>query len=230
MLCCLLHFLPDSMKRFSSLLCLTLILAACGGVSASYDVTFQRVTADQATELGKAIERMVESRAVAMEKKMLSKKFTGDEKGGTLTIRISDEEGAHTLTELITRPFSFQLMTQAELGKGKIKTEKHGEYNPSGLNETHVDWVKAQPPQNGYAKVTIDFTPEGKTLLQKIFAENQGKLIGVFVRESLMSVKLVNADDLTRDSIIIDNVPSAQIASAFADDVNVSVHATFTKK
>ncbi len=217
------------MKRLLTALLLSVALVACGGSSARWKVTFLRANDAQKAELGGAIERMIEGRTLAVQKKLVSKKFTPSGDGGTLSVTVGDADAIASLKEQLEMPFSFELMTQTPVGKkGDTDTEKFGSFTKSGLDADKVDWIDARvPPSGGATTVAVIFTPEGRTLFKKILSENQGKLIGIFVRGRLMSLKKVEEKDQS-DSIVIDNVPSAQIASSFADDVNVSLHAKFT--
>jgi hypothetical protein len=217
------------MKRLLPAVALTLMLVACGGVTARWNVEFVRATEEQKKELAGAIERMIEGRTLAVEKKLTSKKFTPSGNGGTLSVTVEDEDAANALKNQLELPFTFELMTQTPVGqKGDVETEKYGSFSKSGLDAAKVEWVDARvPPTGGTTTVAVIFTEEGRTLFKKILSENEGKLIGIFVRGRLMSLQQVQAKDQS-DSVVIDNVPSAQIAASFADDVNVSLHAKFT--
>ena len=63
--------------------------------------------------------------------------------------------------------------------------------------------------------------------MKDLFAESEGKNIGIFIRNQLVSKLLVDTDELI-DDIIITDIPTVQLANVFADDVNVGLHVTFT--
>jgi hypothetical protein len=219
------------MKRLLPLLSLSLLLVACGASTVRLGVTFDTQDATRKSELSAAIGRVVEGRMTAKKKTVTKQELTTKDDATTLTVTVSDAEGAQLIKDGLTTPFTMEIMKQVEAGQGDIVSEKFGEFKATGITTQHFDWISASvaTTDDGLAKgsAVISFTKEGEAMLQKVFKENRGSVIGIFVRGQLMSKKLVDTND-KQTSIAIDGIPSADLAGAFADDVNVGLHVKFT--
>ena len=217
------------MKKTLSLFALCLLLTACGSKTVRYRLAFDTADMLRRSELTAAAARVIEGRVVARGKQLLSHETKTDGENVTIIAEVSDAEAATALQDGLLTPFTMTIMKQVEKGMGDIVSEKFGEFKETGITTKHFDWVSAgtagaEAEVNG--AVIIQFTPEGQELLKKIFKENRGSVIGIFVRGQLMSKKLIDSKD-TQGSIAIDGIPNPALAGAFADDVNVGLHVTF---
>lgn len=203
------------------------LLAGCNSVQARYALTFKNTTPEGAAQLKDAVIRVVEARLESQKQKLRSHAFA-EENGATfLTINASDGDAVEALTQQLTAPFTMRIMKEVPAGQGDLHSDKHGDFAETGITEEHFDFVQVNAESSeGKGAVTIHFTPAGKELLKQVFAQNRGEVVGIFVRDQLMSKKLIAVAD-TQDSVAIDNIPSTQIAAIFADDVNVGLHVTF---
>ncbi len=218
------------MKRLLGILTLTLLLTACGGNTVRFSLTFDTNDAERVTKLTEAVQRTVEGRVLAKQKKLISRNIRKDGDTTMLEVTVQDDEIAKVLQDSLTVPFTMSVMKQVDAGRGDIVSQKYGEFKETGIVTKHIDWVtagttKATGTEQG--AVVIQFTKEGETLLKDIFAKNRGSVIGIFVRGQLMSKKTIDATD-RQTSISIEGIPSATLAAAFADDVNVGLHVKFT--
>lgn len=218
------------MKRFLPLFACALLLVGCAK-TVKFAVAFDTEDASRRADLEAAVGRIVEGRVTSKGKKVVNQKIDANDGASVLTVRVSDAEAAKLLADGLTTPFSMTIMKQAQAGQGDIVSEKFGEFKEIGISTGHFDWV-AMGLSIGEAgasrgSVVITLTNEGRELLKEIFSKNKGSVIGIFVRGQLMSKKLVDAND-KQDAIQIDGIPSAELAQAFADDVNVGLHAKFT--
>ena len=221
------------MRKILPLIALTLILTACGGSKiVSFKVTFDTKDETRVTELKAAIGRDIEGR-LAAKKQTLSKLTTRQDGDALLVVAaVSDDEAVQLLKTGLTTPLTMSVMKEVGAGQGDIVSEKYGEFKETGIETKHFDWVTAGSvsTDTGVTKgsVLLQFTKDGQTQLKKVFAANKGSVIAIFMRGQLMSKKLVDAKDKDQPSIAIDGIPNAELAAAFADDVNVGLHTTFT--
>lgn len=207
-----------------------LLLAACNksaGITLREQLNFRTSDQTRIQQLTDASVRVIEARLAASQKKLVS--FKLDKSGGNtvLSLTVPDQATADLLQQELSAPFKLRIMSQVPTGQGDLSTDKYGDFKETGITEKSVDWV--QPGlRNGKGAVVIKFTPEGATAVNKVFADNQGKLVGVFVRDRLMSAKTADKTD-NKGSIAIDGIPSPEVASIFADDVNTGVYVTFAQ-
>ncbi|OGJ56414.1 hypothetical protein A3D88_03465 [Candidatus Peribacteria bacterium RIFCSPHIGHO2_02_FULL_52_16] len=204
----------------------TLALSACGTNVVSYRLDTDAKDA-RLTEVLNASKRVIERRLQAMgEESSVDIENTK----GEIHIRVAVEAAvADALTQELTAPFSMRIMTEAPAGKGDINVEGQGSFQESGITEEHLVWVTAGTdanPEKG--RVLLEFSEDGRRLMGDIFRKNKGKYIGLFVRNHLVSKLLVEAEEV-KESILITDIPSILLAQIFADDLNVGLHATFTR-
>jgi len=64
--------------------------------------------------------------------------------------------------------------------------------------------------------------------MDALFSEHSGEDIGLFIRNQLAANFAINQDSFG-GAITIPNVPSAELAQIFADDMNVGINMTFTQ-
>lgn len=219
------------MQRLLSLLFTALLLSACGEVTITYDLTIDDAYADQKSELAFAGMRVIERRLKRIGEEILEKDITANEGTPAITLTLGDKVARDILTEELLQPFTLRLMTEAVDGESAdITVAGHGGFTETGLTEDHITWAEASPdtdPSKGH--VTLTFTQDGRSIMKDVFAQNDGKYIGLFVRERLMSKLLVESPKLM-DDIVIREIPSSEIAHIFADDINVGLHVSFTPR
>ena len=207
-----------------------LALAGCGdSTTVAYDVTFDVEDPAQRAQLLQMTEHVVQSRLESMgETTPIAVK--AEEGGAEVTVSVSDPLVADVLTGQLTEPFLLEVMKETTAEQADITVNGHGSFMKTGITGMHITWIQAQAQQGSdRAMVTIGFTDEGRTLMQALFKENKGKFVGVFVRGKLISKLRVETDEL-KDDIVIQDIPSLALATVFADDVNVGLHATFVPK
>lgn len=217
------------MKRLLAITAATLLLAGCAK-TVTLNVTFDSQDPIRLDQLKAALERVVAGRLEAKEKKVVKQELATKDGATTLTVQVSDADGAKLLGDGLTTPFTMSIMKQVPAGQGDIISEKFGEFKETGITTKHFDWVAPTllitEAGASQGSVVIRFTTEGQTLLKEMFGKNRGSVIGVFVRGQLMSKKLIDGKD-KQDAIQIDGIPNAELANAFADDVNVGLHVMF---
>jgi hypothetical protein len=218
------------MRRLFFATGLVLLLAGCGSSVLSYRLTYDTQDAARKTELSQAAERVLGRRLIGLKQDNVQPsdiKISADE--NTVEVHAASAAIANELTRQLTQPFTMSIMIQTESGaSADLSNPKFGSFDQTGITEKDFDWVKAgnSGTMKGKGAVLLTFTKDGGVKLQEIFSANRGKTIGVFVRGLLMSRKVVTPQD-TQESILVDGVPSAELASVFADDVNVGLHVKF---
>ncbi|MFA6039851.1 MAG: hypothetical protein WCV62_01965 [Candidatus Peribacteraceae bacterium] len=215
------------MKRLFSVGVL-LLLAGCTQPNTGYTITIQETGTAHAQELRDAAVRVVERRAERLGQKLQATHVTTAGDDAVLRFALQNTAVGEVLTQELTAPFSFRVMVEASKEEADIWHEKsESGYKETGVTEQHISWITATATQDrtrGMALILL--TPEGQTLLAQAFERNQGKQMAIFVRDVLMSRKRIGLED-KKGSIQIDNIPSPQVASIFADDVNVGLHVAF---
>jgi len=224
-------------KTFAvSLLSLSLLtLAACKGnkenlsENLSYVLTFKTPDAAKRIELMNAATRVVQARVESMGGKVANQKVKPTNDTALLTLNISDLALVPPLTDGLTSPLSFRIMRKAEEKEtADITVEQFGGFKETGLTEKELAWLsaaadtKSNPPTG---IVVVELTPEGKTIFQEIAKKYKGKALGIFVRGRLVS--MMNDVKDAQESIVISGIPTPQIATLFADDINVGLHVVF---
>jgi preprotein translocase subunit SecD len=211
------------------LLSAILLLAGCTSNAINYQLTFNLTDPAIQSDLTSRSLRVIDRRLERIGERVMKNSITKNEEGVLLTLELSDAVAIDTLSEELTAPFTLRIMRQA------VGTEApdavvtgHGGFMETGLTEAHLNWADArEDPATQKGEVRLTFTPEGRALLADVFKKNKGKYIGLFVRDKLVSKLLVETDEL-KETIIIRDIPSPDVASIFADDLNVGLHVTFT--
>ncbi|MBI3336918.1 hypothetical protein HYZ98_05155 [Candidatus Peregrinibacteria bacterium] len=210
------------------LLLTALLLSACGEVTITYNLHTDIPMADQKSELTLASMRVIERRLKRIGEDILEKDITAQDGLPSITLTLGNTIARDILTEELIQPFTLRIMTETtDEESADITVAGHGGFTETGITEEHIIWAEAgQDADPSKGLVTLSFTESGRTLMNFIFAQNNGKHVGLFVRERLMSKLLVESAVL-RDDIVIRDIPSTGIANIFADDINVGLHVTF---
>lgn len=224
----LLYTLSPMRQSILPILLITLLLSACGEVTVTYDLQTDAELADQKSELTLASMRVMERRLKRIGENVLEKDITAKDGVPSIILTLGDTVARDTLTQELVQPFTLRIMTETtDEESADITVAGQGGFTETGLTEDHMTWAKAgQDTDPSKGLVTLTFTEDGRTLMNDIFAQNNGKYIGLFVRERLMSKLLVESAVLM-DDIVIRDIPSVEIANIFADDINVGLHVTF---
>lgn len=222
-------------SRFSALSAFAaLFLTACtaGGSSyaVTYDLSFQNVEAAQVDGLTNAAMRVVERRLDAMGVVNPGKEF-GKDAQPSLIITVPDKEGADELTRQLTAPFMMKVMKETPVGETPdLDSQTVGKFSDTDIATADFAGVEAGADSKGIIGARILMTPEGIKKLQSLYKEQQGKQIGIFARDRLVTKIAVTPDMLDDDKIVIVNIPNRLQAEAFMDDVNVGLHVVYTPK
>jgi len=213
-------------------LALLLLLVGCGSSALRFTLTTNISDAAKRTELMEASKRVVERRLSSLGTKSTDLTITS-ETDETASLSFSPQDGTvkDEITKELITPFSLEIMLfngkDKEKDKGDLYVDEQGWFTKTGINEKSIIWAKASTDEWGKGEVALDFTPEGRALLKKIFQEHTGGQLGLFVRNRLMSKLLIDTKDL-KENIVIAGIPSPDIAGIFADDVNTGAHVTFS--
>ncbi|MDD4319264.1 MAG: hypothetical protein PHW10_02990 [Candidatus Peribacteraceae bacterium] len=215
------------MKRFAPSLVFVLLLAGCAaGQETDLTLSFSETGNTRAPELLEAAERVATRRLESLGGPARGARALQEGSGAVLRLTVRDPALRETLVRELTSPFSFRLMMQAPREQATLWNDQFGGFAETGITEKDIAWADAgMQDETGF--VVISLTEEGLPKLKQVFRENMDKQIGVFVRDRLMSRKLVTEDDAENSVIQIDGIPSPTIASIFADDVVVGTHVTF---
>ncbi len=243
------------MKRLplAILLASAALVAACSQSTSSngtnsdtvrYTLKIDASDSTKRTELAQAAERVAKGVVSSMkenEKQITVTDASLDTKPAdpVLTITLNDAQAVPTLTDVLTSGFTFHILaehpdiaTADQVVAAPDGTKKQG-FKETGITETMLEGVTAGAmPGTQYGEVQLNFTPTGRDLLKQVYKQNQGKVIGIFVRNRLISTMKIETPEPKEDLRIL-NVPSQSLAKTFADDVNVGLHVTFapeTKK
>ena len=224
-----LPYTPPAMRKLTVLAGLLLTLSACGSSgSVSYKLVLDATGREHKSDILLASMHVIESRVAAMSEELVRQDIAPDDEGAVITVELSNPAAVEVLTGGLTSPFTMRLMRETTSEKATLTLEGHGSFEDTGLTGSSISWIRAEedPSDPNKGRVFISFTPEGQELVKKVFRESKGKNLGLFVRDRLIS-KVPAAKEPAGD-VGIDGIPSIGIARAFADDVNVGLHVTFT--
>ncbi|UPA22405.1 hypothetical protein K8942_05145 [Candidatus Peribacteria bacterium] len=218
------------MKRISLSLATILLLAACSTEqTARYRLTFDVTDVSDQQALTTASMDVIDRRLAHLGVQMTGKDTQVQNNETVLVVRLPNQEAADALTAELVQPFDLSIMS--ETGPNEtvdLTIEGRGNFTKTDITQEDFTWVAARKdPKNGRGEVRLQLTEEGRTKIQALFKKMQGKSIGIFVRGRLVSLLTVQSDEVPNDLIIRD-VPNADIATIFADDMNVGLHVTFT--
>ncbi len=218
------------MKRFISVLAVSMLLVSCSGKPvARFALSFDIADTNVQQALTLTSMRVVERRVEHLGEELVDKQINTKGSGTTLTLTLKTSEGIKALISELTAPFSMRVMVQTGSGEtADISVEGHGSFRETGITEKDLEWVDARKdPVTGKGEVRMDFTADGKEKMKVLFKQVKGKNIGLFVRDRLVSQLHVETD-IFPNTILIRDVPSAELAQVFADDMVVGLHVTFT--
>jgi hypothetical protein len=215
------------MKRILPLLAFPLVLAGCGTVNVSYELSYNTEDSAMQVELLRSSLRVIENRLQRMETSLKDQSVSGSGGKVILTLTLAESEAAEQLTAELTQPFKLRVMKEVPAGQGQITVEKLGDFAETGLTENDIIWAEAAEDSKGKGAVRLTFTPEGRTKLAAVFKENLNRSIGIFARDRLIS-KLQIKSDTIDENIVIRDIPNLDLARIFVDDLNVGLHVMFT--
>lgn len=206
------------------------LLASCAlSNSTGYLLELNVADPAQRQELGEQALRVIERRLERMGEIPTNKSVNVTDEEATVLFTVETREAIDQLTEELQRPFTFRVMAQAPEGEeGEITVDGHGSFASTPITGDDLEWVEGRKqPGKATGEVRLVFTEEGRAEMADLFAANEGKHIGIFVRDQLISKLLVDTGEL-KDDIVIRDIPSPELAQIFAEDVNVGLHVTFT--
>ena len=145
-----------------------------------------------------------------------------------LTVDSIEQSQTDAVTMAILDPFSFNIMTQSTLADADIVINQTDAFKKTSITEKDIVWVETAKMDGGEGAVTMYFTPDAQQRLKEIYAENVNTSIGLFVRNRLIAQLLVKSDNFDKDIHIL-NIPSIDLATLFADDVNTGRYVTFSQ-
>lgn len=221
------------MKKLLTPALFALLITACGGTptTLSYNVTFTTDNTDRMNDLSLATRHVIERRLGRLEGNLLDYDVAYDKETSVtmIDVKVDSSKAAKVLNEEMTAPFTFEVRyLVTEPTDGDIEAEGVGYFRASGIDKSDVDWVFGEtinPPLNR-GRVTIGFIDESTEKMQTLFTEQEGNTIGLFVRNRLTAAVQISND--FEKLLVIDGLPSGEIAKIFADDMNVGIHMTFT--
>lgn len=222
------------MKRTLLPALFVLLLTACTSdpTTLSYNVTFDTKDNARRNDLSLATRHVIERRLERLGGFLLDYDIAHDDETDTtqIDVRIDDPDAAKALDAEMLAPFHFELRyLVSEPQEGDIAVEGTGHFRASGIGKPDVDWVigeTTEPPLNR-GRVLIGFTDEGSVKMEQLFTEQNGNTVGLFVRERLTAAVKIAAEDFDR-VMVIEGLPSGELAKVFADDMNVGIHMTFS--
>jgi hypothetical protein len=212
-----------------------LLLTACSGIptTLTYDVTFTTEDSGRMTDLSLATRHVVERRLARLKGNLIDYDvdYNKEEKSTIISVEVDNAKAAKALNEEMTTPFTFEVRYHVEEHQeGDIAVEGAGSFRETGIEKSDVDWVIGQttePPLNR-GRILIGFTDESAPAMQTLFEEQKGNTVGLFVRGRLAAAVQINEE--FEKVLIIEGLPSGEIAKVFADDMNVGIHMIFTQQ
>ncbi len=206
------------------------ILASCGGpATVSYRLTFDSTDPQTVEALTQATIRVMQRRLDRMGSALTEQTVTQDAEGANLTFTVEHAGAGEDLTAEMTTPFDLQIMeSTTDVDTADLTVEGFGAFNKTDVSGKDIRNIEASTdPKTKGGIVQINFTPEGLAKMKTLFEDNVGNDLGLFVRGKLVSALTVQSADLP-NPLVIDGIPDAELASIFADDVNVGTHVTVT--
>lgn len=214
------------MRKFILSLAFLPLLAGCGSTSVTYNITTDVDDPTRESALLFSAMRVIERRMASIGEEVRDLNLERPDGGVHIYVEAKEQAALDLLTEVLTEPFTFRVMQEASEDEAELVVEGHGGFAPTGVDKTHLQWLQASEEAGGKGRVTLSFTEEGRQKMAEVFQQNNGKYIGLFVRDQLVSKLMVETDQL-KDDIIITDIPTVALANVFADDVNVGLHVTF---
>lgn len=209
-----------------------ILLAGCGDKgTVAYSVALKESGVERADDLFAATMRVVERRIEAVAAQQNIKDPLEDiaiERNGTeatITLKLSNTGINEMLRDDLTQSFTFRFMKEVPLEEAEVVVAETEGFSALPLTEEHLAWVDAKGEGQDPGSAVLHFTAEGQELEQQIFSEHTNENIGIFVRGMPVYKFLVEEADLNQPTLSM-NIPNAELAQVFADDMNVSLHTT----
>ncbi|MBU0458432.1 hypothetical protein KJ652_04665 [Patescibacteria group bacterium] len=215
------------MRKLLLLTTLCLTLTGCGGNTVTFDVEFKTDDAAKRTILETKSEKVIERVTYNLEQSIpdISTKANGS--GLRMVVKLQEEESINILAESLERPLDLFFALEAdEDQEADIENEQFGRFVRTELTGEGIEWVTSGEGEDGKGQIVMELNEDGKAIWKNLIDENLGKKIGIFVRGGLVSLYYVDENEM-KDSIVIDKIPSVELANVFADDVNVSIYVSF---
>lgn len=219
------------MRRLAFLL-LPILLGCSSTGSITYRLDLDpAVSSAHGSDLTLASVRVIERRLENLGEEMLEKDISFEDGAPHVALTVRDPEVLDILTKQLTEPFTLRIMEESPEKEATIVVGVHGGFRETDITEEHLQWVDASTDGDTLdrGRATLQFTEDGRKRMNEMFKKNNGKYIGLFVRNALMSKLLVESNAL-KDQIIIHDIPSVEFAHVFADDVNVGLYVRFTPR
>jgi hypothetical protein len=225
-------------RHLSTVLCcgaLCVTLGACSKeVALRYTVSANVADPGSVVALITAAQRVVQRRlaAIGETKASVVTAPTGGS-GGTLTVKLKTDNVVPRVKTMLAEPFSFEIRLEkpaatTATASGSTDTANASDWLATGITKDNLLGVRTiVNSTTGEAAIELDFTPEGRVLLAKLFKENKGKNIAIFVRDLMVSRLQIQSTELD-EHIVISGIPSAAVGEVFSDDVNVGLYVTYT--
>lgn len=207
----------------------SLLLIACSSRSVAFKLDINADDAAKRSELVFASMRVIERRLKRIGERITEHDIRSENGMPVIDLTLSDPIAVELLTEEMEQPFTMRIMHETEDGDGSADAivAGHGGFRETGVTERHILWAEAQEDDDpARGRIVLMFTEEGRKIMRDVFTEHMGTYLGLFLRGKLMSKMLVESNVL-RDDIVIRDIPSPEISSVFADDVNVGLYVTF---
>ncbi len=205
-------------------------LAACASsapVALRYDITYKDLPAGAEEVMPEAITNVIGGRLGSMGVMPTDLKVEPSGSGAVATVTVPSGAADEVTTQL-TAPYTLRFLRQTGTGETvTVNVARYGDFSESGLNETHVTWVEAGVDAEGLGQVTITFNEPGHQLLASLAETDAGRQYGLFAKGRLISLFTMQAD--FGGDIVLNKIPSAEMAAVFADDVDVGLHTVFTR-
>lgn len=211
---------------------LCLVLAACGtGLKARYSIHVNEQEPAKVLDLINASERVAKRKVAASGDKGTAAAVPKGGNAGELTVSLKDTSLAEKVDHFLTDPFVIDIRSLKPGAEKKQEKDRSLEdWIRTAIDTKHFQGAQlVGSKQTGEIGVELLFTPEGSTLLAKLFAKSKGKIIGIFVKDFLVSELTVNSDK-PGEHFVISGIPSPTVAQVFVDDVNVGLKVTFASQ
>ena len=199
----------------------------------TYALSYNVQDAVQMNKLADASVRVVGRRLESMSATITATGVLLNTDKTELEIIGMSDEFLTALQKQLTGTFDIAIRIAPKDAKpSDMANSQFGSFADMKFGKQYFSWVSAgkSAMTPGKATAKIELTAEGLQKLQDLFRTNEGKIMGIFVRNQLMSQKSITATDAGENAIIIDGIPSESLAATFADDVNVGLHVTFEPK
>ncbi len=214
--------------RILPTLAFLLVLAACTGNSeVKYRLTFDVQDPEEVELFTQAALRVIDRRLERLNASVAESEITKDANGVTVTLHIP-ETVEETLTNELTAPFDVDFLLSTNEAEPDTTVEGMGGFNLTGIGSgTLLGVTASQDETTNTGIIVLHFNEEGTVQMQKLFRENVGKDIALFVRGLLVSKFAIASSDFN-SMLVIQPIPDYELAKIFADDMNVGLHVTVT--